>query len=72
MLRILNEPTAAALAYGYGRSLSSRLVIYDFGGGTFDITTLQLSDRVFEVLSTAGDTFLGGDDIDHTLTAIHG
>ncbi|MCC6751616.1 MAG: Hsp70 family protein [Deltaproteobacteria bacterium] len=64
VLRILNEPTAAALAYGYGRGMTSRIVIYDFGGGTFDVTALQLNDRVFEVLSTAGDSFLGGDDID--------
>jgi molecular chaperone DnaK len=67
VLRILNEPTAAALAYGYGRGLTNRIVIYDFGGGTFDITALQLNDRVFEVLSTAGDTFLGGDDIDERI-----
>jgi molecular chaperone DnaK len=64
VLRILNEPTAAALAYGYGKGLDRKVVIYDFGGGTFDITVLQLRDRVFEVLSTAGDTYLGGDDID--------
>lgn len=64
VLRILNEPTAAALAYGYGQSLNSRVAIYDFGGGTFDITILQLANRVFEVLATAGDSFLGGDDID--------
>ena len=64
VLRILNEPTAAALAYGYGRNMSSRIVIYDFGGGTFDITVLQLNHMVFEVLATAGDTFLGGDDVD--------
>ncbi|PIE19787.1 MAG: molecular chaperone DnaK [Proteobacteria bacterium] len=67
VLRILNEPTAAALAYGYGRGMTNRIVIYDFGGGTFDITILQLNDRVFEVLSTAGDTFLGGDDIDEQI-----
>jgi molecular chaperone DnaK len=64
VLRILNEPTAAALAYGYGRSPTERLAVYDFGGGTFDITLLDLSDNVFEVLATAGNTFLGGDDID--------
>jgi molecular chaperone DnaK len=64
VLRILNEPTAAALAYGYGRSKGERIVIYDFGGGTFDVTLLDLSGNVFEVLATAGDTFLGGDDID--------
>ena len=67
VLRILNEPTAAALAYGYGRGMTSRVVIYDFGGGTFDVTALQLNDRIFEVLSTAGDTFLGGDDIDERI-----
>ncbi len=64
VLRILNEPTAAALAYGYGKSNAERVAIYDFGGGTFDVTLLDLSGNVFEVLATAGDTFLGGDDID--------
>ncbi|HEY8946699.1 MAG TPA: Hsp70 family protein [Polyangiaceae bacterium] len=67
VLRILNEPTAAALAYGFGKSSSERLAVYDFGGGTFDITLLDLSDNVFEVLATAGNTFLGGDDIDLAL-----
>jgi actin-like ATPase involved in cell morphogenesis len=64
VLRILNEPTAAALAYGYGKSNNERVAIYDFGGGTFDVTLLDLAGNVFEVLATAGDTFLGGDDID--------
>jgi molecular chaperone DnaK len=64
VLRILNEPTAAALAYGYGRGRTERIAVYDFGGGTFDVTLLDLSGDVFEVLATAGDTFLGGDDID--------
>ncbi|HET7543465.1 MAG TPA: Hsp70 family protein [Polyangiaceae bacterium] len=64
VLRILNEPTAAALAYGYGRSSSERVAVYDFGGGTFDVTLLDLSNNVFEVLATAGNTFLGGDDLD--------
>jgi molecular chaperone DnaK len=64
VLRILNEPTAAALAYGYGKSTSERLAVYDFGGGTFDVTLLDLANNVFEVLATAGNTFLGGDDID--------
>jgi molecular chaperone DnaK len=64
VLRILNEPTAAALAYGYGKDSSERVAIYDFGGGTFDVTLLDLSNNVFEVLATAGNTFLGGDDID--------
>ena len=67
VLRILNEPTAAALAYGYGQGLNSTLAVYDYGGGTFDTTILKLADRVFEVLSTAGDSFLGGDDIDEKL-----
>src|SRR6187402_3131586 len=64
VMRILNEPTAAALAYGYGKTSSERLAVYDFGGGTFDVTLLDLADNVFEVLATAGNTFLGGDDID--------
>jgi molecular chaperone DnaK len=67
VLRILNEPTAAALAYGYGQDRRERVVVYDFGGGTFDVTVLELEDDVFEVVATAGDTFLGGDDIDLTL-----
>lgn len=65
--RILNEPTAAALAYGYGQGLNERVAVYDFGGGTFDITILDLRDNVFEVLATAGDMFLGGDDFDARL-----
>jgi molecular chaperone DnaK len=64
VLRIINEPTAAALAYGLGRTTKERIAIYDFGGGTFDCTLLDLSGNVFEVLATAGDTFLGGDDLD--------
>jgi molecular chaperone DnaK len=64
VLRILNEPTAAALAYGLGRVGSERIAVYDFGGGTFDCTLLDLNNNVFEVLATAGDTFLGGDDVD--------
>ncbi len=64
VLRILNEPTAAALAYGFGKTGHERIAVYDFGGGTFDVTLLDLSQNVFEVLATAGDTFLGGDDID--------
>ena len=64
VLRILNEPTAAALAYGYNKTSKERVAVYDLGGGTFDITILQLAGDVFEVLATAGDTFLGGDDVD--------
>lgn len=70
VLRILNEPTAAALAYGYGKSLNSHLAIYDLGGGTFDMTVLHAAQNVFEVKSTAGDTYLGGDDFDNRLTRV--
>jgi molecular chaperone DnaK len=62
--RIINEPTAAALAYGLGRSESERIAVYDLGGGTFDISILEMNDGVFEVLSTSGNTFLGGEDFD--------
>ncbi len=64
VLRILNEPTAAALSYGFGRDVNQRVVIYDLGGGTFDVSILEIGKDVFEVLSTAGDTYLGGDDFD--------
>ncbi len=64
VLRILNEPTAAALAYGFGRGLNQRVAVYDLGGGTFDISVLEIGKDVFEVLATCGDTFLGGDDFD--------
>jgi molecular chaperone DnaK len=64
VLRILNEPTAAALAYGFGRGLNQRVAVYDLGGGTFDISILEIGKDIFEVLSTCGDTFLGGDDFD--------
>jgi len=64
VLRILNEPTAAALAFGCGREVNQRVVIYDLGGGTFDVSILEIGADVFEVLSTAGDTYLGGDDFD--------
>ncbi len=70
VVRILNEPTAAALAYGYGKGLDSTLAIYDLGGGTFDVTVLKASGNVFEVLSTSGDTYLGGDDFDNRLTRV--
>ncbi|MDT7603192.1 MAG: molecular chaperone DnaK [Acidobacteriota bacterium] len=65
--RIINEPTAAALAYGLGRSGSERIVVYDLGGGTFDISILEISDGVFEVLATSGNTFLGGEDFDERI-----
>ena len=70
ILRILNEPTAAALAYGYGKNLDAHLAIYDLGGGTFDMTVLHAAQNVFEVKSTAGDTYLGGDDFDNRLTRV--
>ena len=63
-LRIINEPTAAALAYGYRKGKRQHVAIYDLGGGTFDISILRIDDDFFEVVSTAGDTFLGGDDFD--------
>jgi molecular chaperone DnaK len=63
--RIINEPTAAALAYGLDKKTNEVIAVYDFGGGTFDISILEVGDNVVEVLSTAGDTQLGGDDIDH-------
>jgi molecular chaperone DnaK len=63
-LRILNEPTAAALSYGFGKGLNQKVAVYDLGGGTFDISVLEIGKDVFEVLSTCGDTFLGGDDFD--------
>jgi molecular chaperone DnaK (HSP70) len=67
VLRLINEPTAAALAYGYGKQRREKVAIYDFGGGTFDITILELRDNVFQVLSTAGNSYLGGDDFDNRL-----
>lgn len=64
VLRIINEPTAAALAYGLDKKTSNTIAVYDLGGGTFDITILEIDDGVFEVKSTNGDTFLGGEDFD--------
>ena len=65
--RIINEPTAASLAYGLDKKLNERVAVFDFGGGTFDISILDIGDNVFEVLSTNGDTHLGGDDLDEVL-----
>jgi molecular chaperone DnaK len=64
VIRVINEPTAAALAYGYIEDMDRRIAVYDFGGGTFDITILQITRNVFEVLATSGEMFLGGDDLD--------
>ncbi|MBI4850457.1 MAG: molecular chaperone DnaK [Acidobacteria bacterium] len=65
--RIINEPTAAALAYGLGKRASEKVAVYDLGGGTFDISILEMNDGVFEVLSTCGDSFLGGEDFDQRI-----
>lgn len=67
VLRIINEPTAASLAYGLGKTDAQTIAVYDLGGGTFDISILRIQDGIFEVLSTNGDTFLGGDDLDRAL-----
>ena len=67
VLRIVNEPTAAALAYGLDKKTDETIAVFDFGGGTFDISILEVVDGVVEVKSTNGDTHLGGDDLDHTL-----
>jgi molecular chaperone DnaK len=67
VLRIVNEPTAAALAYGLEQQQAARVAVYDLGGGTFDISILELADGVFRVRSTSGDTFLGGEDFDNAL-----
>ena len=64
VVRIINEPTAAALAYGLGRRLNERVLVYDLGGGTFDVSIIEIRDRVFEVKATGGDIFLGGIDFD--------
>ena len=67
VVRVLNEPTAAALAYGNTRRLNEIIAVYDFGGGTFDLTVMRLEDQKYTVLGTAGDSFLGGDDIDERI-----
>jgi molecular chaperone DnaK len=67
VLRLINEPTAAALAYGFGQDREQMIAVFDFGGGTFDVSVLQLDGEVFEVLASEGDFFLGGDDLDRAL-----
>jgi molecular chaperone DnaK len=64
-MRIINEPTAAALAYGLDKKQQGTIAVYDLGGGTFDVSILEIGDGVFEVKSTNGDTFLGGEDFDN-------
>jgi len=70
VLRLVNEPTAAALAYGLQKNKDGVIAVYDFGGGTFDISLLKLHEGIFEVIATGGDTHLGGDDIDNLLLAV--
>ncbi|SVB75889.1 uncharacterized protein METZ01_LOCUS228743, partial [marine metagenome] len=67
VLRIINEPTAASLAYGLDKKGGKKIAVYDLGGGTFDVSILEIGDGVFEVKSTNGDTFLGGEDFDNTI-----
>ncbi len=67
VLRIINEPTAASLAYGLDKKSDEKIAVFDLGGGTFDVSILEIGDGVFEVKSTNGDTFLGGDDFDNRL-----
>jgi molecular chaperone HscA len=67
VLRLINEPTAAAIAYGLDNASEGMYAIYDLGGGTFDISILRLTQGVFEVVATGGDSALGGDDYDHAL-----
>ena len=67
MLRIINEPTAAALAYGLDKKKDEKIAVFDLGGGTFDISILEIGDGVFEVKATNGDTFLGGEDFDQRI-----
>jgi molecular chaperone DnaK len=67
VVRIINEPTAAALAYGIGKHLDERVLVYDLGGGTFDVSIIEIRDRVFEVKATGGDIFLGGIDFDDAM-----
>jgi len=65
--RIINEPTAAALAYGFGKAKHEKIVVYDLGGGTFDVSIMEIQDGVFDVLATSGNTFLGGEDFDERI-----
>lgn len=67
VLRIINEPTAAALAYGFGREVERRVLVFDLGGGTFDVSLLDIANGVFDVVATGGDTFLGGEDFDERI-----
>jgi len=68
VLRIINEPTAAAIAYGLDKKNEQNILVYDLGGGTFDVSLLNIDSGFFEVIATSGDTHLGGEDFDHRLT----
>ena len=70
VIRLINEPTAAAMAYGMGKKTAETIAVYDFGGGTFDISILQVEENAFEVLSSYGDTYLGGDNLDNDLAHV--
>merc|ERR1712000_413530 len=67
VLRIINEPTAAAIAYGLDKKGEKNILVYDLGGGTFDVSLLQIDSGIFEVVATSGDTHLGGEDFDHRM-----
>ncbi|MHB8872967.1 MAG: molecular chaperone DnaK [Myxococcaceae bacterium] len=67
VLRILNEPTAAALAYGFGKTVNGKIAVFDLGGGTFDVSVLEVGNNVFDVVGTGGDTYLGGEDFDNRI-----
>ncbi len=67
VLRIINEPTAAALAYGFGKTVNGKITVFDLGGGTFDVSVLEVGNGVFDVISTGGDTYLGGEDFDNRI-----
>ncbi|MBL8921504.1 MAG: molecular chaperone DnaK [Myxococcaceae bacterium] len=67
VLRIINEPTAAALAYGFGKTVNGKIAVFDLGGGTFDVSVLDVSSGVFDVIATGGDTYLGGEDFDNRI-----
>ncbi len=67
VIRIINEPTSAALAYGYGKNIEQRVVVFDFGGGTFDLSILEIRKGVYEVITSNGDTYLGGEDFDNAI-----
>ena len=66
-MRIINEPTAASLAYGLDKESDQKILVFDLGGGTFDVSVLDIADGVFEVLATAGNNRLGGDDFDNKI-----